>query len=190
MRSNLIFSTDYALDSHIKHRFPLIFRENPFSDALNLTGNVLELGPRLGVNKEWVTQNTKLRYYGYEPRNEFHAKIRTEKEGLIVGSLKDIPTDIKFDVIFARNFLDCLISASGVAALDEVTQDLVRLSKNGCLWIFLESEMPGNEWIDDWTSRFGIYPDVYMPVWNVPGRCSLDQLCLGKASTLMIHRRR
>ena len=82
------------------------------------------------------------------------------------------------------------MSASGAADVDEVTQHLIRLSKDECLWIFLESERQGQEWIDDWTTRFEIYPDVYMPVWNVPGRCSLDQLCLGKASTLMIHRRR
>jgi hypothetical protein len=179
---------NYHRPDNMNYTFPLKFRENPFFEDINRPGRViLELGTRQGVNRKWITSNTALKYYGYEPERSAYERTQSLFQDEMFYSLDQIPKTLKFNVILARNFFDSLLDNANFETLDFLTNFLISRSSPDCIWIFLESESLDKFWIDEWTIRFKIYPQIYLPVWNVPGRCSVDQLCLGTVSTLLIN---
>lgn len=180
----------YGNFEHSGRKFPLIFKENIFKEFISRSSNILELGARAGINADWISKTTRLKYYGYEPVDEYYMRLLSgvhSGNNIFFNQFHQLPQEEKFDIIFCRNFLDTLISdESELEPIDTFTKKLMTISSEQSLWVFLESEAKNPGWIDRWTERLNIYPDVYIPLWNVLGRCSVDHLCSGAKSTLVI----
>lgn len=154
---------------------PLNIKElRPFIQKLDTNGSLLELGTRSGKNRNWIEENTTFNYFGVDPN------IHSENSS-IYCSLSELPDEQKFDIIFSNNYLCYLSPLERKLTIKRISES----SKNNAVWIFVEDEL-GISWMDEITLESEIYPDVYIPLWNIFGRCSLDSICVNTKVSLLI----
>ena len=160
--------------------FPLWIKENIFRNELKeiQNGKILELGSRNGANKKWIEKNTSYEYFGVEISDRYQNRDK------IYGSLDLISDGVDFDIVLSNNFFSNLKKSTDInLAYRKVCSRI----KKDCVWIMIEHE-EDSLWLDKFSIENEIYPEIYIPLWNVIGRCSIDWMCYDRKVSLIMWR--
>lgn len=167
--------------------------DNPFANDVLLADAILDFGCGVGRNLPWIHENTHAHYYGVDPNpvmldNFWKVTDPKYDDGTVwLGdSFENIPENTGFDVVvstFVMQHLAYEFTPEGVMNLTDITQEIMKYTREGTIWFLLEHEME-RPWLDRWFDENDIEPDVF--IMNYGGQP--DLVHRGQYSHLVIWR--
>jgi hypothetical protein len=178
------------IDSEIS--LPLVFKENPFNQNVLNAVNILEIGGGAGAKVPWILSNTKAKYTNIEPdaklRDSFNKSFAACDRVSLYSNFEEIPSNVKFDVVVSTFFLENIgfLPGPDIMNVNDITSEAFAITADGGIWIMIEDEKQDPLWLFSWMKANELYPDVFVPFWNVAGRCSLKTIPLNGTRHLVI----
>lgn len=146
----------------------LVIPENPFNADVLSAKTVIDFGCGTGRNLPWVMENTAAHYVGIEPNpsmRDYFWEVQDHKYKDRVSVISDFSeyTFDAADVIISTFVLMHLgyRAPHGVMNITDITQELIKLGKEGTVWVMFEHERE-ERWQDRWFYENNVSPDVYI----------------------------
>ena len=144
--------------------------DNPFADDVLAAKSILDFGCGVGRNLPWIADNTEARYFGVDPNpvmlESFWEVSDTKYEDRVwlAPALDDIPEDTVFDVVVSTFVMQHLgyRSPEGVMNVTDMTQEIMKHTREGTIWFLLEHDREESGWVQRWFDENDIEPDVFI----------------------------
>ncbi len=142
--------------------------ENPFSEQILSSKNILDVGCGIGRNLKWIMENTNSHYHGIDPNESmlrFFWEVQDQKWKDRVTLHKDFSTftNVKFDTVvitFVFQHIGYRPSESQMN-IDDITNEIKKYTTGETVWFLFEHQ--GEEpWISKWLKNNKIEPHVFI----------------------------
>lgn len=164
--------------------------DNPYAEDVLSAKNILDFGCGVGRNLPWIAENTNAIYYGLDPNQvmlDNFWKVTDQKYtdmAFLLKSFDDIPEGMVFDVVVSTFVMQHLgyRAPEGSMNVTDMTQEIMKYTREGTIWFLLEHEMEEPGWLDRWFTENDIEPHVF--IMNYGGQP--DLIDRGQYSHLVI----
>lgn len=144
--------------------------DNPFADDVLAAKKILDFGCGVGRNLPWIADNTDANYYGIDPNtvmlDNFWEVSDQKYDGRVWlnDSLDNIPDDTVFDVVVSTFVMQHLgyRAPDGAMNVTDMTQEIMKHTREGTIWFLLEHEMEEPGWLQRWMDENDVEPDIFI----------------------------
>ena len=153
-----LFAKGYKRAENLEHR---IYHSHKEKLLTHLSGNVLEIGPGVGNNLQYLPQNSK--WIGVEPNLAMHPYIQEKLSTLkLNGTLYPYPAeDLKGIPDHSQDYVISTLVLCSVNSLQQALSEVFRVLKVGGKFLFLEHVAD-----EDNMLRYLIQKGI-KPVWKI-----------------------
>ena len=154
---------------------PFDHEDNPYRDELADVKKVLEIGCGVGRNLPFFMEKTSAHYTGIDPNKSmlehfWHFNKPTERAHIankFDASIQGAGFDMVVSTFVLQHFTHR--TAPDVMNSSDITREIMKHTKDGCIWFMLEHMHEDDGWLIRWMEEFNVDPEVYIDSWEGPG---------------------
>ena len=155
---------------------PFDHPDNIFCEEIRDVKNVLEIGCGIGRNLPFFMDNTDANYVGIDPNESMirHFWSVQDQKWMprvhLATDFDEVIQGTKFDMVVSTFVLQHFTHRPppDIMNSSDITREIMKYTKDGCIWFMLEHMHEDDGWIIRWMDEFKVDPDVYIDSWAGP----------------------